>query len=117
MVTGGEVLSVSATGGKKGTKRQRYDLIPVGPLAKVAEHYAAGCEKYSDHNWRLGHEWSKSYAALQRHANAFWRGEDTDPETGSPHLAAVVFHALTLIEFSEVFPEYDDRYRGGTNNP
>ena len=107
----GEVRTTSATGGQKGVKLARYGLIPPEALALVAEHYGKGAEKYEVHNWRKGFEWSKSYDAMQRHLAAFWSGEDTDEETGSPHLAAVVFHALTLLTFATEHPDYDDRYK------
>lgn len=105
-----EVRSRSSTGGEKGTKPERYDLIPVEALATVARLYGRGAEKYAEHNWRRGYEWSKSYAAMQRHANAFWNGEDIDPEMQLPHLSSVIFHALTLITFMEEQPAFDDRY-------
>lgn len=105
----GEVRSVSSTGGAKGVKLERYDLIPVGPLRQVARHYGEGSKKYPDRNWERGYEWSKSYAAMQRHLNAFWEGEDLDQETNSPHLAAVVFHCLALMEFATTCPSFDDR--------
>jgi hypothetical protein len=107
-----EVRTTSSTGGEKGTKPERYDLIPVEALAKVAQLYGNGAAKYEAHNWRRGYEWSKSYAALQRHANAFWRGEDIDAEMGLPHLAAVCFHALTLMTFMDEQPQFDDRFIG-----
>jgi hypothetical protein len=97
------------TGGEKGMKLERYDLIPVGPLEDVARHYGRGAAKYADRNWERGYFWSLSFAAMMRHAWAFWRGEDSDEETGSPHLAAVVFHAFALMEFSKTHPEKDDR--------
>lgn len=106
-----EVRSVSATGGEKGTKDERFDLIPTTALAKVARHFGIGARKYAEHNWRKGYEWSKSYAALQRHANQFWAGEDLDEETGSPHMAAVAFHALALLTFMDEQRPFDDRYR------
>lgn len=109
-----EILTTSSTGGQKGVKEARFDLIPAEALHLVAEHYGKGAKKYTEHNWRKGFEWSKSYAALQRHLNAFWAGEDLDPETGSPHLAAVVFHALTLLTFMVEQPGFDDRYKKGT---
>ena len=105
-----EVRSVSSTGGEKGTKDERFDLLPAEALAKVARHYGVGAQKYAAHNWRRGYEWSKSYAALQRHANAFWGGEDVDEETGSPHMAAVAFHALALLTFMDEQVNFDDRY-------
>lgn len=104
-----EIRSVSSTGAEKGVKLARFDLIPTVPLLQVAEHYGRGANKYSDRNWEKGYEWSKSYAALQRHANAFWSGEDFDPELGSHHLAAVIFHAMALLEFCNTMPQYDDR--------
>lgn len=106
-----EVRSVSRTGAEKGVKLEQYDLIPVEALAKVARHYGVGAAKYAAHNWRKGYEWSKSYAALQRHANAFWSGEDIDEETGSPHMAGVAFHALALLTFMDEQPDFDDRYK------
>lgn len=104
-----EIRSVSATGGEKGTKLQRYDLIPAGPLRLLAEHYGAGARKYADRNWERGYEWSKSFAALNRHLWQFWNGENNDAETGSPHIIAVAWHALALAEFACTHPEYDDR--------
>lgn len=134
-----EVRTTSATGGQKGVKLQRFDLIPVGPLTELAEHYGVGASKYANHQWRNGYEWSKSYAALMRHLTAFWAGFDydvcsNDPEgcsrvdtegrpftavredacfnhTGSHHMAAVAWHAFCLMEFKDEFPEHDDRYR------
>ncbi|ASR83430.1 hypothetical protein SEA_CHRISTIAN_47 [Arthrobacter phage Christian] len=107
----GEVRSVSSTGAEKGVKEARFDLIPVGPLEQLAIHFGRGAQKYEPHNWRKGYELSKGYAALQRHANAWWAGENLDPEMGTSHLAAVAFHALALLELSETHPEMDDRYK------
>jgi hypothetical protein len=106
-----EVRTTSETGAQKGVKAERYDLIPVEALAQVARLYGRGAEKYAEHNWRKGYEWSKSYAALQRHATQFWNGEDIDEEMGLPHMASVVFHALALITFMQEQPGFDDRYR------
>jgi hypothetical protein len=106
-----ETITTSSSGGRKGVKPERHSLVPVGPLATVARHYAYGAEKYGDaDNWRLGYEWSKAYDALRRHADAFWGGENDDPESGLPHLAAVVFHAFSLLEWGTTHPEFDNRY-------
>jgi hypothetical protein len=110
-MTDDETRTTSTTGGEKGTKPQALDLVPPMPLLKLAEHYAKGAEKYASHNWRRGYEWSKAYAAMMRHALAFWGGEDLDPETGTPHMAAVAFHAFTLLQFAVDYPEFDDRYK------
>lgn len=108
----GEVRTFSRTGGQKGVKPERYDLIPIRPLAELARHYARGAEKYDDHNWRKGYEWSKNYAAAMRHLTAFWNGEDVDPETGTPHVIAAAWHCFALEEFRHSHPDFDDRPGG-----
>lgn len=108
----GEVRVVNpTTGGAKGQKLARFDLIPAGPLYALARHYGVGASKYEDRNWERGYDWSLSFGALMRHAWAFWSGEDMDPESTepSPHLAAVLFHAMALMEFANTHPELDDR--------
>jgi hypothetical protein len=105
----GEVRVTSTTGGQKGQKPERFDLIPAGPLKMLARVYGMGCAKYSPRNWEKGYEWSLSYAAMQRHLWAFWGGEDTDPESGLPHVIHAAFHALALAEFMKTHPEMDDR--------
>jgi hypothetical protein len=97
------------TGGEKGTKLARFDLIPAEPLWELAEHYGRGAAKYEDRNWEKGYAWSLSYAALMRHAVAFWQGQNNDPETDSHHMAAVAFHAFALIEFWNQGLGTDDR--------
>jgi hypothetical protein len=97
------------TGGQKGMKLARYDLIPAHPLEALANHYGIGALKYEEGQWRKGYKFSLSFAAMMRHGWAFWRGEDIDPETGSPHLAAVAWHAFALMEFVRTHPEKDDR--------
>ena len=117
-----EVRQTSDSGAQKGSKLARYDMIPADALELVAKHYGKGAEKYPPFdnddgyglldNYRRGYAWSLSFAAMMRHAWAFWRGEDIDPETGSPHLAAVVWHALTMLHWSlnpELREKYDDR--------
>ncbi|AXH70500.1 hypothetical protein HOT75_gp113 [Gordonia phage Daredevil] len=104
-----EIRQTSSTGAEKGQKIQRVDLLPVRPLLKVAEHYGVGAKKYAERNWEAGYSWSLSYQSLMRHALQFWAGEDIDEETGTPHMAAVVFHALALMEFMETHREFDNR--------
>lgn len=97
------------SGGQKGSKLARYDLIPVAPLEELAKLYGAGARKYDDRNWEKGYAWSLSYAAFQRHANAFWAGESIDAETQRHHLAAAMFHAMALMEMQYRGTGTDDR--------
>lgn len=112
-----EVRITSPTGGQKGSKPARYDLIPAFPLDQLARVYGKGAEKYADNNWRKGYSWHLNFAAMQRHLWAFWSGEDNDPETGCPHLAHAAWHAFSLLEFSqgpmkEGYKQFDCRYKG-----
>lgn len=100
------------TGGQKGSKRARFDLIPWDALWELAELYGAGALKYDDHNWLKGYKWSLSFAAMMRHAWKFWsRKEDIDPETKVNHLAAVAWHALALMTFYKRGLGTDDRWK------
>jgi len=104
-----EVRITSATGGQKGSKLARFDLIPTKPLWLLAELYGEGAKKYADNNWRQGYDWSLSYAAAQRHMNSFWAGEDIDPEMGVPHTVCAMFHMMALTEYLTTHPEFDNR--------
>lgn len=99
------------TGGAKGGKPERFDLLPWPELAEVARLYGAGANKYDDRNWEKGYELSLSFAALMRHLTLFWGREEIDPETGGHHLASVVFHALAMMRFTNgAYPaELDNR--------
>lgn len=110
-----EVQVTSSTGGTKGVKLARFDLIPAKPMWKVAEVYGLGSRKYADRNWENGYPWSLSYGALQRHLNQFWQGESIDPD-GQHHLASVVFHALALMEYENTHPGHDDRPKRVTDD-
>lgn len=100
------------TGGAKGSKPERLDLIPIEPLLELSKHYGIGAFKYEDDNWRRGYDWKYSYAALQRHANEWWTGQEwgwetfVNRETGEEvtvlvnHMIAVAWHAFALYWFS-----------------
>jgi hypothetical protein len=98
------------TGLKYDSGKLRFDLISVAALEDLAAVYTYGVGKYSANNWRKGFPWSRIFAALMRHAWAFWRGEDLDPESGLPHLAHCAWQCFTLLEFMRTYPELDDRY-------
>ena len=102
----GEVRVVDAeTGGMKGSKLARFDMIPPDVLWELAEHYGKGEAKYPSDpetgqpNWQKGYDWRLSVAALLRHLNQFLMGEDFDAETGTSHLIAVMWHAAALRWF------------------
>ena len=104
-----ERITNEITGGQKGVKPARFDLIPVKPLWEVAKVYGYGEGKYAHRNWEKGYDWGLSYGALQRHLNQFWGGEYLDEESGLPHLAHAMFHCLALMQYNENYPQFDNR--------
>lgn len=111
----------AATGGEKGSKLARMDLIPWGIVRELSEHFGRGARKYDERNWERGYKWSLSFAALHRHLEAFWSGEDidSDPElldddgvSRSRHIVAVIWHACVLAYFSARGVGTDDRPKG-----
>lgn len=119
MPTGQEQRQVDPkTGGEKGTKLAAFDLIPWTIVHEIAEHFGRGARKYASRNWERGYNWSYSFAALHRHLEAFWSGDeiDHDPslyvegeEHTARHIIAVAWHALVLAFFSRYHIGTDDR--------
>lgn len=104
---------VSNTGGEKGQKDARFDLISPEVEEALATHFGVGAKKYEERNWERGYDWSLSYAALRRHLRAFWAGEDFDEETGTLHIVAVMWHAHALAHFQL----HEDEYGVFDNRP
>jgi hypothetical protein len=96
------VVTDPDTGGRKGSKLARFDMIPPDVLWELAEHYGKGEAIYPsdpDPNWQRGYSWRLSVAALHRHLSLWESGEDTDAETGSSHLIAATWHCVALRYF------------------
>lgn len=89
------------TGGQKGVKLERFDLLPWAALEQVARVYGYGATKYEPDNWRKGYSWRLNLGALVRHISRFACGEWLDIESGLPHLAHAIWHCLTLITFHD----------------
>jgi hypothetical protein len=103
------------TGGEKGMKDERLELLPFAALLEVARVYGYGAKKYAVHNWRKGYAWSLSLGALLRHVFIWSCGESIDRESGRHHLAHAAFHCLTLITFEQQGLGKDDRVREKTD--
>jgi|ERR1035437_736228 hypothetical protein len=98
------------TGGAKGSKPARFDLIPADSLWALAEHFGKGAAKYGeDRNWERGYAFSLNFAAAQRHLWQWWGGEDIDEDTGSSHLIAAQWHMAALFHNMTTHAEMDDR--------
>lgn len=98
------VIVDAETGGMKAQKLAQFSQIPAEVLLELAEHHGKGVAKYPDSeagepNWQRGYSWRLSVDACMRHFLAFLTGEDIDPDTGSSHLVAAVWHLMTLRWF------------------
>ena len=91
-------------------------LVPPEVITEIADVLAFGANKYGPNNWRddgYCTEWSRTYSSLQRHLNAFWSGEDNDPESGLSHLAhAMTQLAILMVHRKDGNHHMDDRYIG-----
>ncbi len=97
-------------GRKDDTGKLPFHLLPPELLEGVASVLDFGAKKYHPRNWEAGMDWSRVFAALQRHMWAWWGGEDKDPETGMSHL----YHAGCCIAF---LISYEKRGIGNDDRP
>lgn len=84
-------------------------LVPPSMTLAVASVLGYGAKKYAPRNWERGMKWSVPYDSMMRHLLAWQKGEDTDPESGLPHLHHAACNIAMLVEFMETYKEGDDR--------
>ena len=106
---GHEVEPEKTEGVKFDSGKLRMDLLPPDALEALARILTDGATKYGDRNWEKGMAWSRPYAALLRHLLAWWGGQDTDPESGHPHLWHVMTNAVFLVSYQMRGIGEDDR--------
>ena len=94
----------SVTGGLRETdnpERGFYELVPPGPLKRLAVHYARGAVKYLPRNWEKGIETGRTFRSLLRHAFTYLAGDRSED-----HLAAIAWNAFALMD-------HEDRLKAG----
>lgn len=96
-------------GRKDDTGKPRYDLLPPEALDAVARVAVIGAARYGDRNWEAGMAWGRVFAAMMRHAWAWWRGEEHDPQDGQHHLDSVIWCAMVLRAYVARQAGTDDR--------
>ena len=99
--------AVKADGGK-----DPWDLLPYDAVGAVLDVVHFGANKYGSRNWESGMTWSRVFAAIMRHLIAWFRGEDSDRESGMPHLAHAACGILFLIAYAHRGVGTDDRPAG-----
>lgn len=91
------------------------DKLPMHLVSGIVKAYQAiahflGNVKYGAWNYRAkGARASVYRAALDRHMDAWWEGEELDPTDGTPHLANALACINILIEAKEAGKLVDDR--------
>ena len=70
-------------------------LVATEFIVGIADVLTIGAEKYDADNWKRGMDYRRVYSSMQRHLNAWFGGEDVDPETGKSHL----YHAGCCLMF------------------
>ncbi len=93
---------MSETATKFDTGKPRWDLMPWESLAPVVQVLMHGAEKYGENNWRQqGLSEGRLFAAAMRHLLAWKLGEETDSESGLPHLGHAVCNLLFLTVYEQ----------------
>lgn len=77
--------------------KERFDLLPISALARIAGHYEKGAKKYGENNWRKGIPRQEFLKSGLRHLFKLLRG-DKDED----HAAAVAWNILCFIETEEL---------------
>lgn len=79
-------------------------------LMEVGVAMLEGAEKYGRHNYRaVGVRSSVYYDAAQRHLNAWWEGQDTDPQSGMNHITKAITSLVVLRDAMIMGMVTDDR--------
>ena len=99
-----------------GVKKVPTSGIPAPVLFEVGLVKLHGDLKYGRYNWRdAGVRASTYYDAIRRHLDAWWEGEDIDPDSGEHHLAHLICGASVLRDAQMQGMCNDDRPKPSSN--
>lgn len=93
-----------------GSGKLPLELVPATIDAYASLAFLEGALKYGRFNWRVAGVRASIYkAALDRHVERWWNGEDVDPSTGVPHLASAIACIGILLDAKTCGKLTDDR--------
>ena len=93
-----------------GVTKVPLHLVPPSAKHYLAEALADGAKKYTPYNWRRAAISSSVYvAAMQRHIDAYWDGEDKAADSGVHHLAHAMACCALLLDAMSIGKLHDDR--------
>jgi len=100
-----------AVGLKFDTDKPRLELVDALATEGLAKVLTFGAKKYAANNWRNGIAYSRLLGGIERHLLAIKRGEDTDPESGLPHVDHLACGVMFLSNLMKTRPDLDDRWK------
>jgi hypothetical protein len=89
--------------------KARWDLMPMFAMARLAQHFRKGAEKYEARNWEKGMPLSVFFTSAMNHMGKYLAGF-----TDEPHLDAALWNIACMVEGEErikrgLWPaEFDD---------
>lgn len=95
--------------------KPRWSLLALEVFEPVVRVLMFGAKKYAAWNFATGKglSWTETGECMQRHLNAWMRGEDNDPESGESHLGHIGCNLMFLLYYrmyaSKGYAERDDR--------
>ena len=93
-----------------GAAKNPYGCISRAVLAEVGLAMMEGARKYGRHNYRVAPVRAEVYFdACNRHLDAWWEGEDIDPDSGLPHLVKAIACLFVIRDAAINDSWYDDR--------
>jgi Domain of unknown function (DUF5664) len=93
-----------------GSNKLPMHLWPTTATAYGCIGLMNGAGKYGRTNWRhAGVTASTYYDALRRHLDAWWEGEEVDPDDGVPHLSALLAGLAIVVDAISTGNFEDDR--------
>jgi hypothetical protein len=99
-----------------GSDKIPYHLWPETATILGSLGLLDGALKYGRSNWReCGVKISIYVDALRRHTDAFFEGEDIDPDSGIPHYAHMLACLAILVDADANGKLVDDRQYNPTN--
>ena len=93
-----------------GVEKVPASTIPANVKLELGLAMLEGARKYGRHNYRVsGVKASVYYDALNRHIDAWWEGEDIDPESGLSHVIKAIA-CLVVLRDAQIGKNWvDDR--------
>ena len=93
-----------------GSAKNPHGCVSRAVLAEVGLAMMEGSRKYGRHNYRVSPVRAEVYNdACNRHVDAWWEGEDIDPDSGLHHLSKAIASLFVIRDAIIQGCWYDDR--------